>query len=362
MSTGTSAASRPAPAGREAQPLLPASRLAVSRRKIRAPFELDPSMCFYSPQANVDALTHPRVAAWLELIRDRWTPTPVPGSRARLALLVPCTKYKPYITSREHRSINAGLLAAGWRPVRPSDGPPELAELLTAADDPDLLNEAPLERDGVVLDRFVVSEPLALVPYEHTMYLDGAPSPATAYDDPGLFEGRGTSVSPERDDCTAVPRGDGTWAWGPNERAAYVRMHNTMSDAIGVTLARLAPHYDRIVAWTSPGLTHRSFLVDSAVRAADGLVSTRRGPDGDLPLRGVLDTHPGLLTVLPDDEQRGRARERLAARLEIEGRAHSPASARAVFARGDGHDTPLGLPELVDELVAHIDDAAATAT
>ncbi|MDQ2677097.1 MAG: hypothetical protein M3Y51_00025 [Actinomycetota bacterium] len=359
MSTGTSAASRPAPAGREAQPLLPAARLEASRRKIRAPFELDPSMRFYSPQANVDALSHPRVAAWLDLIRERWTPTPVPGSRARLALLVPCTKYKPYPTSREHRSVNAGLLAAGWRPVRPSGAPPEILEHLGPDDDPELLNESPLERDGVVLDRFVVSEPLALVPYEHTMYLDGAPSPATAYDDPGLFEARGTSVSPERDDCTAEPRGDGTWSWGPNERAAYVRMHNTMSDAIGTALARLSPHYDHVVGWTSPGLTHRSFLADAAVRAGDGLASTRRGPDGDLPLRGVLDEHPGLLTVLPDDGQRGRARERLAARLESEGRARSEASVRAVFARGDGHDTPLGLPELVDELVAHLDGAAA---
>ncbi len=359
MSIGTSSVSRPAPAGRDTPSLLPEDRLAESRRKIRAPFELDPTMCFYSPQANVDALRHPRVEEWLRVIRDRWTPTPVAGARARLALLVPCTKYKPYFTSREHRSINAGLLAAGWRPVRPSVAPPELAEVLTPDEDLELLNNAPLQRNGVVLDRFVLSEPLALVPYEQTMYLDGAQSPATSYDDSGLFEGRGTSVSPERDDCTAVQRKDGTWGWGPSERAAFVEMHNAMSDTIGAALARLALHYDHIVAWTSPGLTHRSFLADAAFRSLDGLPSTRRGPDGDLALLGVLDAHPGLVTVLPTEEHSLRARERLAVRLASEGRVRSAASVRAVFARGDGHDTPLGLPELVDELVAHLDEAVA---
>ena len=204
-----------------------------------------------------------------------------------------------------------------------------------------------------------MSEPLALVPYEQSMYLDGELSPASAYDDPGLFEARGTSVSPEREDCTAVQRRDGTWAWGPGERAAYVQMHNAMSASMGHTLARLAPQYDHIVAWTSPGLTHRSFLVDAASRAADGLPASRRGPDGELPLLGVLDAHPGLVTVLPDADQRRRARARLATRLDAEGRAHSAASVRAVFARGDGHDTPLGLPELVDELVAHLDGLVA---
>ena len=355
MSIGTSSVSPPAPAGRGTPSLLPEDRLAESRRKIRAPFALDPTLCCYSPQANVDALRHPRVVAWHEVIRHDWVPTPVPGARARLALLMPCTKYKPYFTSREHRGINAGLLAAGWVPVRPSGAPPELAEVLTPEEDLELLNEAPLVRDGVVLDRFVMSEPLALVPYELTMYLDGEPSPASAYDDPGLFEARGTSVSPERDDCTAVQRRDGTWAWGPGERAAYVQMHNVMSETMGDALARVAPHYDHLVAWTSPGLTHRSFLADAASRSADGLAASRRGLDGELPLLGVLDAHPGLVRVLPDAEQRRRARARLATRLDAEGRAHSEASVRAVFARGDGHDTPLGLPELVDELVAHLD-------
>ena len=94
--------------------LLPSARLPGSQRKIRAPFVLDPSLCLYSPQSNVDALSHPRVAGWLEKVQHHWGPTPVPGAdRGRLALLLPCTKYKPYPTSREHRAVNAALQAAG---------------------------------------------------------------------------------------------------------------------------------------------------------------------------------------------------------------------------------------------------------
>lgn len=358
MTAGSPTVSRPAAAGRDTAPLLPAARLEGSQRKIRAPFVLDPTLCLYSPQANVDALAHPRVAEWLAFVQHEWTPTAVPGARARLALLLPCTKYKPYFTSREHRSVNAGLLAAGWRPISPYDGPDELLALLEGDEVPDLFATAPLGRDGVVLDRFVISEPMALVPYEHTMTFRGGQSPATSYDDSGLFENRGTSVSPERDDCTATPRADGTWAWGPNERAAFVHMHNAMADALATTLGRLAPAYDHLVAWSSPGLTHRSFLADAAHRKAEGLPTSRRGPDGVLPLRGVLDALPGGVTILPTPAQTDAAKERLGARLAAEGRGAGPGSVRSVYARGDGHDTPLGLPELVDVLVAHLDDRA----
>ena len=46
----------------------------------------------------------------------------------------------------------------------------------------------------------LISEPLALVPYEHIANYEGRPSPACAYDDPGLFENRGNAVSPWRSD------------------------------------------------------------------------------------------------------------------------------------------------------------------
>jgi hypothetical protein len=317
--------------------LHPAGRLAGSRRKIRAPFILDPTMCFYSPQANADALEHPRVAPWLRFVRDEWLPTEVPGARDRLAVLLPCTRLKPYLTSREHRAINSSLLAAGWRPASEYDGPPELLSSLDEGESADLLATAPLVRDGIVLDRFVISEPLALVPYEHAFFapesLGGGFSPATSYDDPGLFEARGTSVSPERADCTAVPREDGRWAWGPAERRAYEVVHDVMAEALATSLTRLATSYAEVLAWVSPGLTHRSFL-------------------GDLAGRGAVE-------VLPTPAQGASARLALAERLAAEGRPAGPRSVRAVFARGDGHDTPLGLPELTRVLAERIDRAAA---
>lgn len=314
--------------------LLPEARLASSRRKIRAPFVLDESMRFYSPQANVDALTHPRVSAWLDFVRGTWEPAPVAGTTRRLALLMPCTKYKPYVTSREHRAINAALLAAGWAPTAAYDGPAELLDVLDADEPADLLSTAPLVRDSVVLDRFVMSEPLALVPYEHIMVLPaalgGGQSPAVSYDDPGLFEGRGTSVSPERDDFSAVRRADGSWAWGPNEKEALARMVQEMSGAIAATLQRLTGTWTSVVGWVSPGLTHRMFL----------------------------EAIPGLTEPLPTRAWMDEARAELATRLASEGRAATPGAVNAVYARGDGHDTPLGLPELTSRLVARLDELA----
>ena len=303
------------------------ARLPASARKIRPPFVLDPSMCFYSPQENVEALAHPRVAAWLEFVAREWAPTPVRGSVDRLALLLPCTKYKPYPTSREHRAVNAALLAAGWEPTG-GEVPAELEAVLDPGEDPRVLDVTPLVRDGVVLDRFVVSEPLGLVPYEHTYYWRGEPSPATAYDDSGLFEARGTSVSPYRDDCTAVPLSGGRWRWGPGERDAFVTMHALMVDVITMALARLATHYAATVAWVSPGLTHVSFLADASRRAANGIPASRQGLHARRPLTGVLDALPDVLDLLPNRRQLDAATAALAERLAAEGRPADPAAVR----------------------------------
>lgn len=334
-----------------------AERLARSAGKIRPPFALDPQLRFYSPQDNRDAFALPRVADWHDHL-TRWRPREVAGTTRRLAVLLPCTMYKPYPTSREHRAINAALLGAGWMPVGPDESPGELAAALDPDEDPRVLHNGPMVRGTVVLDRIVVSEPLGLVPYDHVYYVDGRPSPATAYDDPGLFESRGTSVSPERADSTARLRADGRWAWGPAERDAYVDVHERLVEVIGTTLARVAACYLRIVAWVSPGLTHRSFLADRSTRRRDGLAASRLGARGRRPLTGVLDTHPGIVDVLPDPGQVADAKTRLAARLRNEGRPGTPGAVRAVFARGDGHDTPLGLPELLTTLTAHLDTLA----
>ncbi|MDX6739626.1 hypothetical protein [Actinocorallia sp. A-T 12471] len=335
------------------------ARFPVSARKIRAPFVLDPSLCLYSPQENLESLRHPRIAAWIDFVRDVWTPTPVPGADAgRVAVLLPCTKYKPYVTSREHRGINAALRAAGWVPSG-GEIPDGLTACLAEGEDPSLLDVSPLVRDGWVLDRFVVSEPLGIVPYELSCHWRGEQSPATSYDDPGLFESRGTSVSPYRDDSTATPGANGTWKWGPAEREAYADMHNALVDVLAAALGRLAPHYAGIAAWVSPGLTHISFLADASRRKADGLPSARKGLTGPKPLRGVLDVLPGALDLMPTRAQLTAATAALTERLAAEGRPAGPGSVRSVFARGDGRDTPLALPETLAHLTAWIDAAVA---
>jgi hypothetical protein len=333
-----------------------ADRREDSRSKIAPPFELDPTLCFYSPQDNVDAFAHPRVAAHLDWVASAWQPPP---GGPRIALLLPCTKHKPYVLSAEHRAVNTALAAAGWETSGAGQPPSELREA-TGFDD-ELLDVGPLQRRGVWLDRIVISEPLALVPYTAVYERDGEPSVATAYDDPGLFESRGTSVAPWREDCTATPTRSGRWRWGPAERLAYATAHNHLSGVIGSVLSRVADRYHAILGWVSPGLTHRSFLVGADQRQAEGLSRTRRGPDGPVNLRGVGDDHPGLVEVLPSAEQAAAAREALADRLRSEGRSATTSTVNGVYARGDGNDTPLGLPELLSHLVATLDVRATAA-
>lgn len=326
-----------------------------SARKIRPPFELDPTLRFYSPQANRDAMSHPEVAAFHEYVADRWEPPDTVVGARRVALLIPCTKFKPYSTSREHRAINGALLAAGWAPDGASSAPVGLNDYLDEGQDAALLHDGPLQKGNVYVDRFVLSEPLAMVPYSNIYHWQGQRSPAAAYDDPGLSEARGTSVSPERADCTAVPLSNGKWRWGPAERQAYAETHNYLAEVIAKSLTRLSPFYAAIGAWVSPGLTHRSFLADRAFRRAEGLPMSRNGLEGPVQLVGVLETAPGLVKVMPSQDQLEEARARLAVRLQAEGRNASPGAVRAVYARGDGNDTPLGLPESLTHLVAWLD-------
>ncbi len=332
-----------------------AERWDESARKIRLPFRLDPTLRFYSPQANWDAMSHPDVTAFHEFIEHRWEPLDTPEGTRRVALLIPCTKFKPYSTSREHRAINGALLAAGWEPEGPSTAPAALADYLDEGEDPDLLHDGSLRKGDTYLDRFVLSEPLAMVPYQSIYYWRGKPSPATSYDDPGLFEARGTSVSPERADCTAVQLANGRWRWGPAERQAYAETHNYLADIVRRSLTRLAPSYAAIGGWVSPRLTHRSFLADRSLRRAEGIPMSRSGVDGSVRLVGVLEKAPGLVTIMPDQDQLEEARDRLAVRLQAEGRKATPGAVRAIYARGDGNDTPLGLPESLTYLVDWLD-------
>lgn len=339
--------------------LHPTDRLGDSRQKIRPPFALDPSMCFYSPQANRDALSHPRVAAWIDFLTHEWQPPK--GQGTRVALLIPCTKSKPYATSREHRAINGALLAAGWEPSGTGDAPEELYQALDTGEDRALLHNGPLRKGSMSLDRIVVSEPLGMVPYPFIYSWHGEQSPATSYDDPGLFEGRGTSVSPERADSTAVDAGGGKWRWGPNERAAFVDVHNRLVDVIADTLERVRDRYAAIGAWVSPGLTHRSFLAGAEFRRAEGLPRAKRGPRGPIQLRGVLDRTPGLVTIMPTAAQLAVAKRDLSKRLARTQRSATPGAVRAVYARGDGNDTPLGLPEVLRHLTGWLEEVRTSA-
>jgi hypothetical protein len=284
----------------------PEDRLAASAAKIAAPFTLDPTLCLYSPQDNVDAFEHPRVAEHHRWLREEWTP---PTGAPRVTLLLPCTAAKPYPVSPEHRAINTALLGAGWHPAT-DDGapPPELLDVLGPDEDPRLLHTGVLARDGVLLERVVVSEPLALVPYER-MY-DPACA-ATDYDDPGLFEWRGTSVAPWRDDCTAVPHDDGTWSWGPAEHDAYAQAHDRLCEVIVEVLTPVAAQDLATLAWLPAGLTHRSFLGDDASRRAEGLPVEPIGVDGPRRLVGVGDRAPGLVELPPASDDPGELVARL---------------------------------------------------
>ena len=51
-----------------------AQRVLESKFKIESPFILDETLCLYSPQDNVDALAHPRIADWLRFIQHDYTP------------------------------------------------------------------------------------------------------------------------------------------------------------------------------------------------------------------------------------------------------------------------------------------------
>lgn len=328
-----------------------ALRVEESRLKILQPFELDESLCLYSPQDNVDSLNHPRIRDWNDFIANRYKPS-LPESRRRIMLLLPCTKTKPYPFSLEHLHINRALLQAGFAPAAAVFPPDELVRALPAEFPRDTVNLSPLvHQNGSVLHRFVISEPLACVPYEHIVSYDGIASPACAYDDPGLFEDRGNAVSPWRADFTATAVSATKWRWGDAERRAYVIMHNAMAERLAVLVARLAPYYSDRIAWVAPGLTHRSFVIGTDERKSNKVAASPRAGGENLALIGANDPLPEELKIvcLPTLAQCREAQKRLAARL-----GRDIAHIGGVYSRGGGGATPLALPELLDNLLAAI--------
>src|SRR5579872_3089604 len=323
-------------------------RVLESKLKIEKPFRLDETLCLYSPQDNVDSLNHPRIAEWLDYIQNDYEPE-LPEATRRILLFMPCTKTKPYPFSTEHMAINQRLLDEGFKPLRPSYLPQELQARLEPQFSRDVLNLSPLIKGrGTVVHRMVISEPMAVVPYEHIVEFKGKPSPAIAYDDPGLFENRGNAVSPWRPDSTATRISATRWKWGDEERRQYVAMHNEMARILANVVARIAHNYTDVISWVAPGLTHRSFVIGRGERSFHNGATSRMVDGKRQHLIGANDhlTQDARIDCLPLPEDCKRAVERLARRLKVD-----ISKATAIYARGGNNATPLALPELLDVLV-----------
>jgi hypothetical protein len=280
-----------------------AAWLPISKQKQIPPYTLDPTLTFYCPQENVEALDHPDVRAFHAHLHGEYTPP----------------------------SVTGGLVAL----------PAEL------------LHNGLLRRGDLFVHRIVISEPMGLVPYEYIYHWRGRLSISARYDDPGLFEQRGTAVGLWRPDNTAVEIGEGKYRWGPNERAAYAEVHNRLSDLIAELLTKFKPAYRRFVGYVSPKLTHRSFLTDRREKRANGIPVSKRVSGGTVALIGVNDRQPGLVEVVPSPEEFERIRSALARRLSAD-RRMTPARVRAYFAGGGGGATPLILPEALAVLEEHL--------
>jgi hypothetical protein len=328
-----------------------AAWLPISEQKPTPPYTLDPTMTFYCPQENVEALDHPDVRAFHAHLRGEYAPPSVTGRL--VALLLPCTKTKPYSLSKEHLEINRFLLGRGFQPLGEPDYPERLLAALPAGYPAELLHNGLLRRGDLFVHRIVISEPMGLVPYEYIYHWRGRLSISARYDDPGLFEQRGTAVGLWRPDNTAVEIGEGKYRWGPNERAAYAEVHNRLSDLIAELLTKFKPAYRRFVGYVSPKLTHRSFLTDRREKRANGIPVSKRVSGGTVALIGVNDRQPGLVEVVPSPEEFERIRSALARRLSAD-RRMTPARVRAYFAGGGGGATPLILPEALAVLEEHL--------
>ena len=326
-------------------------RILESMLKIQSPFELDQTLCLYSPQDNVDSLKHPRIAEWLQFVQNEYEPE-LPSARRHVLLFMPCTKTKPYPFSTEHMAINQRLLDEGFRPTKRTYLPQELQARLEPPFSPEVLNLSPLANStGTVLHRMVISEPMAVVPYEHIVEYRGKPSPAVAYDDPGLFENRGNAVSPWRADSTAMQVTATRWKWGDEERRNYVMMHNEMARILAEVVARIGHRYSDIISWVAPGLTHRSFVLSRGERAAHHVTTSRKVGGKRLELIGANDhlAAEQKIACLPMPDDCKLAIQRLSQRLGID-----VPKATAIYARGGANATPLALPELLDILVKRL--------
>ncbi len=280
----------------------------LARGKPTPPYTLDEELTFFCPQENLEGLDLPVVRRFHDWLTGGYEP-PAGDERAVL-LLLPCEKAKPYSLSKEHRAVSNALAAAGYEPRGRGDWPEELGQLASPAE---LSNEPLVGPTGLRVDRAVISEPFGMVPYEAIYRWQGDLTPCARYDDPGLFEHRG--IGPLwREDCTATVSGDG-YAWGDSERAAYVEVHERLSDLIDRVLARVADRYEAILAYVGHTLTHRTFLADESQRKEAGIPRARRVGSENRRLIGVNDRSPGRVRLIPDAEGLDRIRAGAGGRL-----------------------------------------------
>ena len=324
-------------------------RVKRSRAKTVPPYELDDRLTFYCPQENLESLKNPIVKEFYRYVAERYRP---PRFSGRTTLLIlPCTRTKPYNLSAEHQAINGYLDSLKFRPIAQSRRPADLNP--PAGTGKTLLEVSPLRKGTRLIHRAVISEPMGLVPYEYLYYFKGRFSPVSRYDDPGLFEHRRNAVCLWRKDSTAEWGRNG-YIWGENERKAFVLYHNALVDLLTGTLIRLRSHYDRIIAYVSPKLTHRSFLTSREEKRANGMPIFRKVGRERLELLGVNDMEPGLVEVLPKAEDFADARAQLARRLRGKNSSISDAQIRSFFARGGGGGTPLMIPEVLGILKPYL--------
>lgn len=320
--------------------------LPESRKKIQSPFELDPEMTFYCPQENVEALELPQVRSFHDHLTSDYEPPEPVQSHASVLLMYPCTKTKPYPLSQEHRLINQHLLETGWEPVEDPGIPEGLTDHLSEEFDPELLRTGPLRKGDRVIHRAVLSEPMGIVPYELIYSFKGEPSPVSRYDDPGLFEHRGNTVCFWREDATGVKQDNGKWRWGPRERGAFAEIHNLLVDHIADVLDRLDEHYEELIGYVSPKMTHRSFLTSQEEKRAQDLPLSKQTDEGRIQLKGINDRREDPVEIVPDEQEISELLGWLKERLEDE--KDEEVSDRAVkgyYSTAGGKATPLVLPE-----------------
>lgn len=327
--------------------------LFVSEKKTVPPFEVDPTLTFYCPQENVEAFDHPFISRFHRFMLKEYVP-PIFQGKAVL-LLLPCVKTKPYSFSKEHLEINTYLLNEGYRPTKKQEYPDGLLAHLTGKYEQAAVNTSPLIKEGVTLHRMVVSEPMGLVPYEHLYFWNNKLSPLSSYDDPGLFEHRGTAVGPWRDDYSGI-KGKKGYRWGDNEKAAYVKAHNYLVGLIVSSLSRLDSYYQGILAYVSPLMTHRSFLSSKSEKRLYGLPMSRRTSKGLLELKGVNDRKEGWIRCIPDKIEI----EHILGKLEKKMPDRSSRQVKGYFAGGGIGVTPLVLPETLTVLKRNIDEISGS--